>query len=520
MKNQIDTPKIPFEIGDDIPNAFRKIAVDRPDDLALIFGERRITWGQISAQVCRVANALQAKGIKKGDRIAILSKNSVEYIELILGALTAGACFVPLPTMSSFEAIGLMVEDSEAKLMAVSKEMREMADAFISRNPKQGLKIKIGLDFSDSNWNSYADFLVGASNNVPGVELQGNDEFNIIYSSGTTGVPKGIIHTHAVRKAFTDPMAAFAGGIILLSTPLYSNITMGAFLASMRFGSTIVVMEKFDPEELLRLVEKEKVNFMAMVPVQYDRVLNVKTFDQYDLSSLFITLCLGAPLSLKLKKKIVEKLPGELLEAYGVTEGGAGTSLFVSQFPDKIASVGQPAEGCEIKIIDETGKELPAGEVGEIVGRQLYMTVGYQNLPEESRKMVWQDSEGRTFFRTGDAGYLDEDNFLFLTDRIKDMIISGGLNIYPSDIEKVIHENENVHEVAVIGIPSEKWGETPLAFVVLEERSQCTAAEILEWANSRLGKSQRIADVVLRDDLPCSELGKLDKKELRKAYWD
>jgi len=295
---------------------------------------------------------------------------------------------------------------------------------------------------------------------------------------------------------------------------------MGGLLPAMRFGTACVLMEKFDAKELLGLVEKEKVNFIMMVPVQYDRILKVESFDQFDLSSLFITLCLGAPLNLKLKKKIVEKFPGELVEAYGITEGGAATSLIASQFPDKLASIGRPAEGCELKIIDDKGRELPAGEIGEIVGRQLYMAVGYQNLPDEDQKMLWYDSEGRAFYRSGDIGYLDEDNFLYLTDRKKDMIISGGLNIYPSDIEKVLLGNEKIREAAVIGIPSEKWGETPLAFVVLEKGSDSTAAEILEWANSRLGKSQRITEVVFREDLPCNEMGKIQKKELRKPYWD
>jgi long-chain acyl-CoA synthetase len=520
MKNDMNTPKIPFEIGDDIPSAFRKIAAERPDDLALIFKERRITWSQLDERVCRIANALLAKGIKKGDRVAILSQNSVEYVELIMGSVTAGACVVPLPTMSSSAALGLMMEDSEAKLIAVSEAMRELADSFLNRNPQLGSKLRIGLDFNDPSWSSVTTFLEGVSSDLPEVALRGGDDFNVIYSSGTTGSPKGIVHTHAIRKAFTDTFVLFAGGTGLISTPFYSNITMASILPALRFGTTCVVMEKFDAEELLRLVEKEKVNFMTMVPVQYDRILKVESFDQFDLSSLFIMLCMGAPLSLELKKKIIEKFPGEFVEGYGITEGGAATSLMTSQFPDKLASVGQPVAGCEVKIIDDKGKELPAGEIGEIVGRQLVMSAGYQNLPEENREMLWHDSEEQTFYRTGDTGHLDEDNFLFLSDRKKDMIISGGLNIYPSDIEKVLNQNEEIHEATVIGIPSEKWGETPLAFVVLEQGSHCTAAEILEWANSRLGKSQRIAEVVLRDDLPRSEVGKIQKKELRKAYWD
>jgi acyl-CoA synthetase (AMP-forming)/AMP-acid ligase II len=213
-------------------------------------------------------------------------------------------------------------------------------------------------------------------------------------------------------------------------------------------------------------------------------------------------------------------MSGALVEIYGLTEGGVTTILFASAYPEKLESVGQPAPGCEIKIIDDAGNELSPGETGEVVGRSSFMMRGYENRKDATNAMLWRDHTGALFYRSGDVGRLDADGFLYLLDRKKDMIISGGQNVYAVDIENVLSVHPDVAEVAVIGVPSERWGETPLALVVLEPGASIEAAALVDWANQRLGKHERISTLEIRKELPKSPLGKLLKRELRAPYWE
>jgi acyl-CoA synthetase (AMP-forming)/AMP-acid ligase II len=306
----------------------------------------------------------------------------------------------------------------------------------------------------------------------------------------------------------------------LISTPLYSNTTMVTWLAAMRFGATSVLMEKFDPREFLELVGKENVAIAMLVPVQYDRILRVNDFDRFDLSSMKIKYCTSAPLHLDTKKKILDKWPGELIELYGLTEGALSSVLVASRHQENLDSVGQLVDGCEARVIDEEGNELRQGEVGELVGRQPIMMSGYYDNAKLTEEILWYDKDGRLFFRTGDIGRVDEDGFVYLLDRKKDVIISGGLNIYAADLETVLLNHEQVREAAVIGVPSETWGETPLAFVVLEAESRETPGGILDWVNARLGKSQRLSKIEIVDQIPKTSLGKTLKSTLKKSYWD
>jgi acyl-CoA synthetase (AMP-forming)/AMP-acid ligase II len=305
----------------------------------------------------------------------------------------------------------------------------------------------------------------------------------------------------------------------IISTPLYSNTTMVTWLSSMRWGATSVVMEKFDAREFLKLCEAEKVNLAMLVPVQYERILRVEDLESFDLSSMMLKFSTSAPLCANIKRQILDKIPGELIEFYGLTEGGVSTVLVASQNQDKLDSVGQAGTG-EVKIIDEFGDELPAGETGEIVGRQDYMMTGYLNRDDATNETIWRDKEGRAFLRTGDTGRMDEDGFIYVSGRKKDVIISGGLNIFAADLEEELLKHESVVEAAVIAIPSEEWGETPLALVVLEGSAEENEENLREWVNSRLGKSQRISRIEIRDELPKSSIGKILKKELRRPYWE
>jgi acyl-CoA synthetase (AMP-forming)/AMP-acid ligase II len=220
-----------------------------------------------------------------------------------------------------------------------------------------------------------------------------------------------------------------------------------------------------------------------------------------------------------LKRELLDRWPGRLVDIYGMTEGGCSFLLDAGRFPDKLHTVGRPAPDNDVRIIDEDGRELPKGATGEIVGRNLYMMSGYYKRPDATEAMYWRDPDGRVFHRTGDVGRFDEDGFLVLLDRRKDVIISGGQNVYAADLEAVLAAHPDVADVAVIGVPSDAWGETPLAFVVGRPGSGLDAPALRDWANARVGKMQRLSAVELRAELPRSPLGKVLKRELRAPYW-
>jgi len=254
-----------------------------------------------------------------------------------------------------------------------------------------------------------------------------------------------------------------------------------------------------------------------MVPLQYQKLMECEDIGNYDLTSLDTYMCCGSPLAVSLKQDIIERLPGDLIELYGLTEGLV-TILSPEDMIDKTDSVGRPCPGQYLAIIDDDGNTLATGEAGEIVGQCRFMMAGYHANPEADEESTWVHPSGVRWLRTGDIGKLDTDGFLYLVDRKKDMILSGGQNIYPADIEATIVEHDAVHEVAVVGVASKKWGETPLAVIVTVEGATADADELTAWANSRLGKQQRIAATVFIDELPRNPNGKVLKRELRTQF--
>lgn len=478
-------------------------AAEQPNADAIVAGDKRLTFAQLDAYADRVAVGLQRHGVKSADCVAICGLNGWAYAMLWVGILRAGGCVAPLAQSSTAEALGLMLQDSAATLF--------FADAKIASEmtlPDGVTHIALDDDGTIEAWLPEAGVLPEP------VEIDPKQGFNIIYSSGTTGSPKGIVQSHQMRWR---QVTAFGGAIFtpttsaILSTPLYSNTTLVTFLPCLGNGGKAVLMQKFKTGEFLELSEREKVTTTMLVPVQYKRLMKEPDFDSFDLSAYQVKFCTSAPFAAELKADILKRWPGGLVEFYGMTEGGGSCALRAHEFPDKLHTVGQPMPGHEIRLIDEEGKEVPQGEVGEIVGRSGTMMNGYKNRPKQTRETEWYDEAGNRFIRTGDVGRFDEDGFLTLMDRRKDMIISGGFNIYPSDLEAVVVEHPEVDEVAVIGVASEDWGETPVGVVV----GPSDAEAIKSWANEKLGKTQRLAAIHIVDELPRSAIGKVLKRELR-----
>lgn len=498
----------------DIENRFVTIAdciqahaTEVPQRPALVDSRRQIDYATLDDLTDRCAAALQRDGLDPGQTIAVCAAASVEYAVVFLGALRAGLAVAPLAPGSTPESLARMLADAGARQVFVDAGTAE-SFATAGAGP-------IRLDAGFDAW------LAPAGTRPRPVDVQPAWPFNIIYSSGTTGAPKGIVQPHAMRWAHVRRGAVYGygpGAVTLLATPLYSNTTLVVFFPSLAFGGTVVLMPKFDAGDYLQLAERHRATHTMLVPVQYQRLMVHPEFDRFDLSAFRAKFCTSAPFSAALKADVLKRWPGALVEFYGMTEGGGTCILEAHLHPDKLHTVGLPAEGHDIRLIDDAGREVAAGEAGEVVGHSPGMMTGYHAQPEKTREAEWFDAAGKRFIRTGDIGRFDADGFLTLFDRKKDMVISGGFNIYPSDLEAQLLEHAGVADVAVVGVPSEQWGETPVAFVVRRPDAADTADELLQWLNARVGKTQRLAALHLIAELPRSAIGKVLKRELRERH--
>lgn len=486
----------------------------QPQNIALVDQNQTVTYKELQEQIILFSKFLQSLQIQPQNSIAICATTSIEYVISFLGALRVGVAVAPLAPSSSGPALLSMIKNSEAKALFFDNDNKELINSIESEltiekynfsSESFHLKIKESSDLKLNN-----------------VEIQPGWAFNLIYSSGTTGAPKGIVQPHSMRWAHVQrgvDSGYDANSVVMISTPLYSNTTLVSFFPGIALGGKLVLMRKFNANEFLSLAEKHKATHAMLVPVQYQRIMGLPEFDRYDLSSFKQKFCTSAPFRASLKQEILKRWPGGLTEYYGMTEGGGTVILKAHLFPNKLHTVGQPAPTSDIRLIDDNGSQVEKGQMGEVVGRSPAMMKEYYREPEKTKEAEWYSPDGLRFIRTGDIGRFDEDGFLTLLDRKKDMIISGGFNVYPSDIETIINKNPNVYESAVVGVYSETWGETPIAFVVLKKSATISSEDLKELINQELGKTQRISSLVFVAELPRSHIGKVLKKDL-KSQWE
>jgi long-chain acyl-CoA synthetase len=482
-----------------------------PRHAAIVHGDRTLDYATLDEAMDRVALSLQRGAVAPREAVAICAGTSIEYLIAFLGCLRAGAAAALVSPSLTPAAIERMVADAGARRLyvdrAVARALTEAGARFAA--PVMPLE-EAALDTTP-----------GAGARPAAVDVQSDWPFNIIYSSGTVGEPKGIVQPHGMRWAHMQRGPSYGyerASITLISTPLYSNTTLVSVFPTLAMGGTVLLMGKFDAGDYLALAARHRATHTMLVPVQYHRIMAREDFGAYDLSAFRAKFSTSAPFAAALKEDVLARWPGSLYEFYGMTEGGGTCVLAAHEHRHKLHTVGLPAAGHDIRVIDDEGRELPKGSAGEIVGHSASMMTGYHNRPEATEQALWRDAQGKRFIRTGDVGRFDEDGFLVLVDRKKDMIISGGFNVYSSDLEAVVRGHPQVAEVAVVGVPSERWGETPVAFVVARNGAPCEAADVMAWANARLEKVQRLADVRVVPELPRSPIGKVLKRELRAGY--
>jgi long-chain acyl-CoA synthetase len=483
---------------------------ERPEAKALVQGARVVTWAELDRRANQAARAMADAGVVAGDRVAVALRNSIEFFELIGGAGRLGATVMPVSYRNKRDEVEYLIGDAKAKLVVAEPENAE---------------VFAGLPDTIFRGDSYEEWL-SASSDGPLADGTPSEMAALrYYTSGTTGRPKAVIRTESA-----DPeaqAAAFAGvvnarlGVVsdpgevhLLAAVMY-HTAPGAYAAmAIGWGHTVVIMDHFDAEESLRLIEREQVTWTQMAPIHLVRIAGLPETVRraYDLSSMKRLLHAGAPCPAEVKWKILELLPeGVVYEYYAATEG------YITECPEDVwrarpGTVGRPAPGIEVHILDEDGAEVAGGEVGQIYVDNRSRFV-YEGAPEKTAE-AWRGS----LFSVGDMGYLDEDGYLFLTDRKSHMIISGGSNIYPAEVENVLFAHPAVADVAVIGVPDDEFGEQVLALV--QRRGDVTEAALIEWCRERLSHYKCPKRVDFVDELPRDPNGKIKKRLLRDPYWE
>ncbi|ARD47064.1 long-chain fatty acid--CoA ligase [Sporosarcina sp. P33] len=487
-----------------------------PDKESFVFEDERVTYKQMDDRATHLAGWLQSNGVKKNDKVGFILKNGLPFIEVFFGVSLSGGVGVPLNFRLAANELEYIINNSDTKLLIIDNEFAEVILSIQDRIPNVETLVIVNNTGTIQNGITYSSIFEEPVLYTPCEDLTDNDPGMIVYTSGTTGKPKGAVLTHKnlyinrLQIIWETKTPLYAKQLII--PPLFHVAAMAGLIKNCLINGTAVIHRDFNPENTLVTIEKEKINSIMLVPAMWNSVLEVTDLEKYDLSSVIECSSGGAVCPLELKKKIMSTLKNASYnETLGQTEmSPAATSLNNQDVIRKTKSVGKPILGVEARIVDENMNDVPVGEAGEIVFRGPSVMKEYYNNPEgteEAFKGGW--------FHSGDIVRADEEGFIYIVDRKKDMLISGGENIYPVEIEAVLHAHPSIFECAVVGVPDINWGESVKAFIVCKQGEELSADEVINYCTKHLASYKKPKYVEFVDQLPRNASGKILKQVLR-----
>jgi long-chain acyl-CoA synthetase len=507
----------------DIARVHREL---RPDAPALIAGDRTVTYAEFDARTSQVAQAMRAAGVRRGDRVAFLDRNSIEFFEVMFGLAKLGAIGVPLNWRLAAPELAQILADAGVRVIVVGAEFADRIEAALDAPADRITTVAAVVAIGEHPRRPrYDDWLAAHPPTDPGERPAPDDVAVLAYTSGTTGTPKGVMltHTNYLSKArrilghwrFRDDTVSLA------VMPLFHQAGFGWAMIGLYVGCPTVVLRDVDPVAVLDSIERHRVTGMLVVPAVIQMLLRTPELDSVDLSSLRTLVYGASPISEDVLVKAMQRFDCEFLGVYGMTEStGSITQLDGADHdpvgrPGLLRSCGRPYPWVEVRVVGPDGRDVPDGEVGELWTRSAQNMAGYWNNPAATAAAITPDG----WLRTGDAGRRDADGYLYLYDRVKDMIVSGAENVYPAEVENVLMSHPAVADVAVIGVPDERWGEAVKAIVVAAPGTAPTEAELIAFARTRLAGYKLPKSIDFVTELPRNPSGKLLKRQLREPYW-